>query len=67
MADDPIAAAHKAGRAAMTSEPPHRRAPAACPFEPGTDERAAWLEGFSAALDEQPDVTALKKKIREAQ
>lgn len=57
--------AYDAGRAAL-SEPPERRSIDACPFSEGTDERGEWLRGFADALDEQPDVSALRRQIREA-
>lgn len=60
------ALAYDAGRAAI-SEPPDRRHPDACPFPVGSDERAEWLRGLGDALDEQPDVTALRKAVTEAQ
>ena len=45
--------AFTAGRAAAATEPGKRRHPDSCPFAPGTSEALAWLDGFSAALDEQ--------------
>jgi ribosome modulation factor len=60
-------AAREAGRQAMLSEPPERRSVDACPFEPGSDERAAWVAGFAEALDEQPDIAALKRQVEQEQ
>lgn len=62
----PAELARDAGRAAYLTEPPDRRHPDACPFEPGTDERAAWLEGFEEALDEATHPDELRKALKEA-
>lgn len=61
--------AHQAGRAAFLSEPPYRRHPDSCPFDPRdeADERAAWLAGFEEALDDTPPVYDLRAALEEAQ
>lgn len=61
--------AREAGRTAFRTEPPERRHPDACPFDPRdeTDERAEWLAGFAEAMDEEPDRTALRKALTAAQ
>ena len=67
--------AHKAGYRAASTEPPDRRHPDACPFPPGTEERASWLEGFQASLDEAPsqdlrsdlsDAISVNSELKEA-
>lgn len=58
--------ARLAGETAATNEPHDRRTPDACPFEVGTEERTAWLEGFADALEEQPDPVKLAKAGRAA-
>lgn len=59
--------AYEAGRAVM-SEPPERRKVDACPFSPldHPEERAEWLAGFSDALEEQEDLSAVKAALKEA-
>lgn len=59
--------AYEAGRNIM-NEPADRRSVDACPFSPidHPDERTAWLEGFADALDEQEDISALKKAVAAA-
>ena len=58
--------AYEAGRVAYTSEPPERRIPDACPFAPGTEERAEWLRGFGEAIDAEPHVPTLKQQVKDA-
>lgn len=60
--------AYDAGRTAFENEPADRRSLEACPFSPidHPDERQAWLEGFSDALEEQPDLTSLRKELKAA-
>lgn len=55
--------AYDAGQAMLT-EPSDRRSVDACPFAVGTDEREAWLRGFSDALNVQDD---LRSALAEAQ
>ena len=57
--------AYEAGHHAL-SEPPERRTPNACPFDVDSEERAEWLRGFGDALDEQPDISALRQAVKEA-
>jgi hypothetical protein len=54
--------AYQAGQAALT-EPAERRTLAACPFDPGTDERDAWIRGFADALESQPSVEDLRAEL----
>lgn len=58
--------AFEAGRNAYLTEPPDRRSVDGCPFEPGTDERTAWLNGFSDALESTPSDDDLRKALKEA-
>lgn len=59
--------AYAAGKNLM-SEPPDRRGVEACPFSAidHAEEREAWLDGYSDALDEQEDLTAARKALKEA-
>jgi ribosome modulation factor len=59
--------AYEAGRNAM-SEPADRRSVDACPFSPldHSEEREAWLDGFSDALEEQADLTETRKALQAA-
>lgn len=65
---DPTNLAYEAGRRAFETEPPDRRTPDACPFDPRHegDERAAWLDGFEAALDDATHPDDLRKALKEA-
>ncbi len=56
--------AYEAGRAVM-SEPTERRTVSACPFAEG-EERTAWLEGFESALNEQEDLSEVRRALKEA-
>lgn len=60
--------AYQAGRTAFETEPPERRHPDACPFDPRDepDERAEWLRGFAEAMDELPDPAALRRAVTAA-
>ncbi len=57
--------AYEAGRSIM-SEPSERRSVDACPFSPvdHPDQRAAWLDGFESALDDQTDHRGALKAAR---
>lgn len=59
--------AYDAGRKVM-AEPPERRGVEACPFSAidHPEEREAWLDGYSDALDDQEDLTAARKALKEA-
>lgn len=54
--------AYQAGQAAIT-EPAGRRSLDACPFEPGTSERDAWIRGLADALEQQPSVEDLRAEL----
>jgi ribosome modulation factor len=60
--------AHDAGRAAFSTEPAERRTIDGCPFSEvdHPEERLAWLEGFQAALDEEPDRASLRDQLKTA-
>ena len=62
---DPETLAYEAGRAAERDAAARAAGVDACPFSEGT-ERAAWLRGFAEALEEQPDIRALRASVREA-
>lgn len=55
--------AYEAGKRCAESEPADRRHPDACPFEPGTDESRAWLEGFSDAIGDPKETASLHKAL----
>lgn len=55
--------ARDAGRRAALTEPPERRNVDACPFEPGTPERAEWLEAFAGAFEEVPTPAEVRKDV----
>jgi len=59
--------AYNAGRNQL-GEPSERRGVDACPFSAidHPEEREAWLDGFSDALDEQEDLSATRKALKEA-
>lgn len=57
--------ARDAGRRAALTEPPERRTVDGCPFEPGTEERAEWLEAFASAFEEVPDPATIRKQVDE--
>jgi hypothetical protein len=55
--------AYEAGKAAFSD--PRPLGPEACPFDPHTDpeQRLAWLEGLSDALEAAPSPDDLAKAI----
>jgi hypothetical protein len=65
MSVDPVALARQAGQAA-SSEPPERRHVGACPFEVGTPERKAWLEGFAEEHKKAVPTAQLEKQLSDA-
>ena len=60
------AMAYEAGRHAFGDEYARLHGADACPFDPGTDERAEWLRGFSEALEDVPDRATLTKNLSDA-
>ena len=68
MAADKKKLAFEAGRQAYLSEPPERRTLDGNPFDPHTetDERAAWIDGISDALESTPSDAELREQIKEA-
>lgn len=65
---DDLGLAYDAGQAAFSSEPPERRTVDACPFSAvdHPEEREAWLDGFSDALDSQEDLSTLRDSLKAA-
>ena len=68
MAADKTKLAFEAGQQAYLTEPPERRNLDGNPFDVHTEaeERKAWIDGFSDALESTPSDADLRKQIKEA-